>query len=133
MIYLLDTGSCIGFLRNKAPKTIEHIRNTPFEDIALSSVVVFELLAGAAASRDPAGERKKIHDFARPFRSLEFDDNCAAVAGELRAYLEKRGEKIGPYDTLIAATALQHGITVVTGNTREFRRVPNLLVEDWEA
>jgi tRNA(fMet)-specific endonuclease VapC len=132
MIYLLDTGSCIGFLRNKAPKTIQRLRATPFDEIAISSVVLFELLSGAAISRDPVGEKRKIHKFARPFHRLSFDDNCAAEAGELRAYLEKRGEKIGPYDTLIATTALSHGLTVVTGNTREFLRVPNLLVEDWE-
>jgi tRNA(fMet)-specific endonuclease VapC len=51
----------------------------------------------------------------------------------MRVALARAGKPIGPYDTLIAATALEHGLTLVTHNTREFRRVEGLAVEDWLA
>jgi len=57
--------------------------------------------------------------------TLPFDDAATARYGELRALLEKRGTPIGPLNTLIAAHALS------LGNTREFRGVPGLKVEDW--
>ena len=52
--------------------------------------------------------------------------------GQLRATLEAAGTPIGPYDMQIAAIALVHGLIVVTHNTREFGRVQNLQIEDWE-
>jgi len=57
----------------------------------------------------------------------------AMIAGDLLALLERRGEPIGLPDALIAATALNAGFTVVTANTRHFRRIPHLKVENWLA
>jgi tRNA(fMet)-specific endonuclease VapC len=62
---------------------------------------------------------------------LAFDAACAERAGQLRAQLDLQGAPIGPYDLQLAATALVHGLTVVSRNTREFARVPGLLLEDW--
>ena len=62
---------------------------------------------------------------------LPFDADDALAAGEVRTALELRGTPIGPYDVLIAGHALRHGATLVTANTREFSRVPGLMVEDW--
>jgi tRNA(fMet)-specific endonuclease VapC len=50
----------------------------------------------------------------------------------MRAFLEKRGESIGPYDLLIASTALAQKVILVTHNTGEFKRVPGLELEDWQ-
>lgn len=55
------------------------------------------------------------------------------MAGKLRQYLAKRGQMIGPYDLLIAAQALRLDRTLVTGNVREFSRVPGLRWVDWTA
>ncbi len=66
------------------------------------------------------------------FASLPFDDGAAAIAGRVRAQLAVTGTPIGPYDLQIAAIALAHGLTVVTHNTKEFKRVAGLQVEDWE-
>lgn len=63
--------------------------------------------------------------------SLLFDDAAASRAARLRLALEQRGVKIGPLDTLIAATAISQGAILVTHNTAEFSRVPDLRVEDW--
>jgi tRNA(fMet)-specific endonuclease VapC len=62
---------------------------------------------------------------------LGLNETVAVVAGDLLALLERRGETIGLADVLIAATALANGLTVVTANTRQFRRVPDLKVENW--
>jgi tRNA(fMet)-specific endonuclease VapC len=60
-----------------------------------------------------------------------FDEEDAAVAGDLRAALETAGTPIGPYDLLIAAQALRGGATPVTANVSEFARVRGLVWQDW--
>ena len=62
---------------------------------------------------------------------LPLGESVGKVYGDIRASLEKDGNVIGPNDMLIAAHALAEGLTLVTNNTREFRRVPGLNVEDW--
>ena len=63
---------------------------------------------------------------------LEFDEDDARCAGEIRDLLRRAGTPIGPYDTLIAGQALARDLTLVTHNTREFSRVSGLRLEDWE-
>lgn len=62
---------------------------------------------------------------------LAFDAECAEVYGGLRARLEKKGERLGEADLMIAAIALHHGLTLVSGNTRHFSRVPGLALVNW--
>lgn len=62
---------------------------------------------------------------------LDLTENVAVIAGDLLALLKRRGEPIGLPDILIAATALENRLTVVTANTRHFRRIPNLKIENW--
>ena len=64
---------------------------------------------------------------------LPFDDSAAAAYGEIRAHLQRAGRLIGGNDLLIAAIAQTNNLTLVTHNTGEFTRVPNLPVEDWQA
>lgn len=98
----------------------------------LCSVVVYELRYGAERSSDPPRGHAKLDLFLSPFISLPFDDQCARKCSEIRAELERTGRVIGPHDLQIAAIALQHGLTLVTHNTREFSRVAGLKLEDWE-
>jgi tRNA(fMet)-specific endonuclease VapC len=63
---------------------------------------------------------------------LPFDDAAADLGGNLRAQLARQGAPIGPYDLQIAAIALANECTLVTHNVREFSRVPDLTIEDWE-
>ena len=62
---------------------------------------------------------------------LDYSEQDAQAAGEIRAELERRGERIGEYDTLIAGQAFARNLILVTANTREFERVKGLVVEDW--
>jgi tRNA(fMet)-specific endonuclease VapC len=62
---------------------------------------------------------------------LDYSERDAQAAGEIRAELERQGQRIGEYDTLIAGQAFCRNLILVTANTREFERVNRLIVEDW--
>ena len=132
MTYLLDTNVCIRYLNGRAPNVRQQLRNLQPTDIVVCSVVKAELFYGARRSRDP-GQSLAVHrQFLQPYRSLPFDDAAAEIAGVLRARLAEQGTPIGPYDLQIAAIALVNDCTLVTHNVREFGRVPELTMEDWE-
>lgn len=129
--YLLDTNLCIRVLRDR-PQGLRERFNAEASGLSISSVVLYELLYGAAKSARPAENRRQVEAFAARLEVLDFDDDAAAHAGEIRAELEREGKPIGSYDVLIAGHARSRGLIVVTGNLAEFRRVEGLRCEDWE-
>lgn len=131
MRYLLDTNVCIEYLRGRNLALRNRMNAMSASDFCVCSIVLAELYRGAFKSSDSQGNLGLINRFLLDVRSIPFDDVCAALCGELRADLERQGHPIGPYDIQIAAIALVHGLTLVTGNLGEFNRVPGLLVEDW--
>ena len=133
MTYLLDTNTCVEYLNGRSHRVLEAFQRRVPEDIALCSIVKAELHYGALRSKDPQRASAKLEEFLAPFRSVPFDDRCAAVYGRIRARLAQAGSLIGPNDLLIAAIAVVHGATLVTHNIREFNRVEGLALEDWEA
>ena len=133
MTYLPDTNACIALLRQRDERLIARWKSVKAQDIVLCSIIVYELRYGAQRSLDPAREHSKLDVFLNPFASLPFDDQSAQVCAEVRAKLERAGQVIGPHDLQIAAIALQHNLTVVTHNTKEFSRVGGLQLDDWEA
>lgn len=80
----------------------------------------------------PIQTRTKQDEFLLQFPSLSFDDACADYYSATRAELARLGTPIGANDLLIAAIALANQLTIVTHNTREFSRIQNLHIEDWE-
>lgn len=130
-IYLLDTNTCVEVLRNRNQNVVRRFAATAPKDVRLCSVVKAELLYGARKGPRAASNLTTLAVFFASLVSLPFDDTGADVYGTIRADLEKRGVPIGPNDTMIAAIALQHGLTVATHNVNEFQRVPGLQVEDW--
>lgn len=133
MTYLLDTNVCIRYLNGRAPGVLRRLQALQPVDVMVCSVVKAELFYGARRSRDPARSLAVQRQFLQPYHSLPFDDAAAEVAGILRAELAAQGAPIGPYDLQIAAIALANDCTLVTHNMREFGRLPNLLLENWEA
>lgn len=131
MIYLLDTNVCIAAMRGN-PKVIQRLAARTPEDCAVSMVSVFELFAGVFRCSDPEGEGRKVSTFLEPFHLLPFDWHAALKTAEIRFLLEKTGTKIGPYDLQLGGQALSLDLTLVTHNTREFKRVDGLRLEDWE-
>jgi len=86
---------------------------------------------GIAKSSSPEKRTEQLAELTSVVQVLSFQQQEARVAADIRAVLEKQGTPIGPYDTLIAGTALAHGAVLVSRNTREFARIGNLKVEDW--
>ena len=132
MKYLLDTNACIVFLKNKNAMLINRVHARHHTDIVLCSVVVGELLYGTERSSHPVREKAKVDSFAAKLSSFPFDDSAARVYAQVKYDLEKRGLPIGENDLQIAAIALDQNLTLVTHNTAEFSRIPNLNIEDWE-
>jgi tRNA(fMet)-specific endonuclease VapC len=132
MKYLLDTNTCIEFLRRSDSPVKQKLAQTDLEDVGLCSVVKAELYHGAQKSVRSEDNLALMRDFFATFNSLPFDDAAAEVYGRLRAFLEKRGEPLGPNDLLIASIAIARGVILVTHNTAEFKRVPDLDLEDWQ-
>ena len=129
--YLLDTNFCIRVLRDRPPGMRERF-NAEAGSLCISTVVLTELLYGAAKSARPQHNRDQVEHFAARLEVLPFDQEAADHAAEIRATLEREGRMIGGYDVLIAGHARSRGVIVVTHNMREFTRVDGLRCEDWE-
>ena len=130
--YLLDTNFCIRVLRDRPPGMRERF-NTEADSLCISTIVLTELLYGAAKSARPEHNRQQVEHFAARLEVLPFDQEAADHAADIRAILEREGRMIGGYDVLIAGHARSRGMIVVTHNMREFTRVDGLRCEDWEA
>ena len=132
-MYLLDTNACIRILNGTSPSLAGHLRTVSRSQVRLSSVVKAELLYGARKSSRVAENLRLLERFFDTIASLPFDDRCAEEYGLLRQELDRAGTPIGPNDLLIAATARAHRAILVTHNVREFSRVAELKIADWES
>ncbi len=130
-MYLLDTNICIFALKDKFPALKEKLLTVHPDEIAVSSITVFELEYGAAKSKWGDKTREVLRQFLSSYEILPFTVEDAAVCGQIRAALTAAGTPIGAYDVMIAAQGAARGLTVVTNNTGEFSRVPGLHLEDW--
>ncbi len=126
---MLDTNLCIRVLRDR-PKALQERFNQEADGLCISTIVLAELLHGAAKSAKPAHNRQEVERFAARLTVLPFDVSAADHAADIRAALERAGQNIGGYDLLIAGHARALGLIVVTGDA-EFRRVEGLRCEDW--
>lgn len=133
MKYLLDTNTCIIYIKGKNLSLKQRMEDTLISDIAVCSVVKSELFYGSMKSVNPERNYALQQEFLEQFISLPFDDASAHIFGTIRAQLEKKGTPIGAYDLQIAAIAIANNLTLVTHNTREFSRILELKIEDWEA
>jgi tRNA(fMet)-specific endonuclease VapC len=132
-VFLLDTNACIRILNGSSPALVRRFRGHEPSEISLCSVVKAELLFGARKSARIAENLETLRLFFQPLPSLPFDDRAADHYGMIRTELEKLGTPIGANDLMIAAIARAHDAILVTHNVREFSRVANLQLEDWEA
>ena len=132
MTHLLDTDTCIDLLRGR-PATVAQALRHPPNELAVSAITRYELLYGV--ERCPAKWRKKegtkVSLLLDQVHVLPFTSETAAHAARIRAALESTGRSIGPMDVIIAASALENQLPLVTGNLAEFRRVPGLDCVSW--
>ena len=131
MRYVLDTNICIALIRKKPPTVLAHITKYSITDITISSITIAELQFGVSKSTVPHQNQQALDQFLLPFTFLAFDHTATSIYGTIRAFLEAQGTPIGVLDMLIAAQVIAHNLILVTNNTREFMRVPNLVLEDW--
>ena len=102
------------------------------DEVFVSSITVAEMEYGASKSQYREKNRQAMLNFFASFGSiLDFTTEDTEAYGIIRAYLEKIGKVIGPYDMQIAAQGLARNLTVITNNYDEFSRIPGLKVEDW--
>ncbi|MGV0101623.1 type II toxin-antitoxin system VapC family toxin [Nostoc sp. DSM 114160] len=119
-------------MRGKNFTLKQKLETTATKDIAVCSIVKAELFYGAMKSANPERNLTLQQEFLAQFISLPFDDLAAMTFRIIRSQLEALGTPIGAYDLQIAAIAQTNHLSLVTHNTREFKRINNLLIEDWE-
>lgn len=129
-MWVLDTNTVIYFFKDGGNVATRLFQHSP-KDLALPAVVLFELQVGIAKSLNPSKRQGQLETLVSSISVLPFGQPEAHAASEIRADLESQGTPIGPFDTLIAGTALAYGATLVTRNIKEFKRVKALKLEDW--
>jgi tRNA(fMet)-specific endonuclease VapC len=127
---VLDTNTLIYFFKRQG-RVAERLLAQPPREIGVPTIVIYELEVGIAKSTSPEKRRRQLTELLAAVTVLPFGTAEAQQAARIRVELERAGEPIGPYDILIAATALAHGGRLATRNVKEFGRVPDLLLEDW--
>ena len=131
--YMLDTDTCISLLKARPEKISRRISRLPVEDVGISSIVAAELWYGVALSEKKKQNEAALRDFLDFVNVLDWPSGACPVYGRIRAHLKKKGTPIGAMDLLIASHASFLNAVLVTNNTREFDRVPELKVENWLA
>jgi len=130
MSFLFDTDAISEVLKKKpAPRYLRWLAELPRSEQFTSAIVIGELFRGAFRSAEPSRHLGNIESRVLPAVTvLPFDVAVARVYGEIQATLSRRGRTIADADLQIAATALHHGLEVVTGNLRHFERIPGVRV-----
>jgi tRNA(fMet)-specific endonuclease VapC len=125
--YLIDTDWVIHYL-NGHPGIVERIQHLSVEGLALTFISLAELYEGVFYSRDPQQSEHGLQAFLRGVELLAMDDAITRIFGRERGRLRAQGKTIGDFDLLIGATALHHGLTVLTNNRRHFELIENLQI-----
>lgn len=127
---MLDSNAAIRVMRFH-PRFIEKLAVHRSCDVFLSAISYHELRYGALHSANPDRHLKTLEDFVEQITITPFTAISAKYSAQVRENLAAKGAPIGPLDTLIAGHALEHELTLVTGNIREFSRVEGLTTENW--
>jgi len=129
-MYVLDTNTLIYFFKGLGNVAKNLLAISP-KDIGVPAIVLYELEVGIKKSNSPRKRIKQLNDLIAIVNLLPFGRAEAKTSAEIRAKLEKKGTPIGPYDIMIGGTALSNNATLVTHNTKEFKRIKDLNVIDW--
>lgn len=130
MRYLLDTNIVSELIRNPQGRVTDHLRDVGEAQVATSIIVGAELRYGAAKKGSPR-LTAQVEAVLGAIEVLPFEEPADAVHGVLHARLERKGQRMGGNDLLIAAHAISLGFMLVTGNEREFAKVDDLSCENW--
>lgn len=131
--YLLDTNICIYIRQKRPPQVLARLERLGPEEAAISVITYGELLYGAEKSRERQKAMLRLEEIVTLIPVLALPKDAGQSYGAIRATLESKGETIGNNDLWIAAHAKAAGLTLVTSNEREFKRVTGLTVQNWAA
>ncbi len=129
MTYLVDTDWVAEYLVNRAPAVTLLERLAP-EGLAISVMTYAEIYEGVLYGRDPRRAEAAFRAFLQAVRVLPLTRPVLRRFAGIRGDLRRRGQIIGDPDILIAATALQHDLVLVTRNRRDFERIPDLRLDE---
>jgi tRNA(fMet)-specific endonuclease VapC len=129
-VFALDTNTLIYFFKGEGD-VAKHLLATPPTQVAVPTIVLYELYVGIARSSAPSRRAQQLQGMIDLVTILEFSASAAKESAEIRAALEHAGTPIGPIDTLIAGIARTNNAVLVTRNEREFSRVNGLKVVNW--
>jgi tRNA(fMet)-specific endonuclease VapC len=129
MNFLLDTDTCSAHMRRPAKLAHRFIQHAG--GLAIPTIVLAELYAGAYKHPTPSKLLPLIADLLKEVQLLDFDAACAKQFGQVRGTLLQQGITVSRMDLLIACVALAHNLTLVTHNTADYRNVPGLRLDDW--
>ena len=131
MLYMLDTDTCAFIARQKHAKVSSRFRSHRAGELAMSVVTYGELRVGAEKSGRYPASLDALELFIQVVPVLSIEPEVAKLYSKIRLDLERRGQIIGANDLWIASHCLHLGLTLVTNNVREFKRIPNLPIENW--
>ena len=129
---ILDTNTLSAIVAGVQPRRLSQKLMGGIGRLHTTSVNWAEICYGLA--KHPFGERLRLRyeEMILPFLDiLDFDMDCSEIYGELRAQLERKGQPLPDADLMVASIALRHDMTLITGNTRHFERIPVLKLENW--
>lgn len=133
MRYLLDTNICIYLSKRNPPGLRAKLTQIPVDEAGISVVTYGELVYGAFKSERRKENLHTIGEFIEAFQPLPLPVAAGQAYGRIKAYLRAKGQIIGENDLWIASHALAADYILVTNNTREFKRIKGLKLENWAA
>ena len=128
--YLIDTNTAIFFF-NGLQSVVNHWQSKLPSEVKISAITLFELHVGSTTSIKPEVRLNHINTFLKYIEVLPIGSPEAAIAANLIGIHQKVGLKMGGMDSLIASTAINNNLIMVTNNTRHFERIPGLQCVDW--
>jgi tRNA(fMet)-specific endonuclease VapC len=129
--YMLDTDTCSYIMRRSPDAVIKRLAKVPVSDVCISVISKSELMFGVEVSPKWRQDEAALASFLRYVEVLDFPDKAALHYAKIRAKLKVRGTMIGANDLFIAAHARSLGLTLITNNTREFKQVRGLSIDNW--
>jgi len=132
-VYLLDANIVIYIRQKRLESVLRHFDRLRPGEAAMSVIAYGELLYGVMKSSQREAGLEQLRELSRLLPALPLPEEAAELYAVIRAELAHRGEMIGSNDLWIAAHALASGLTLVTNNEEEFRRVRGLKVQNWAA
>lgn len=133
-IYMLDTCICSFIMREQPEAVLKRLEQAVLRNqrIVISAITYSEMRFGATGPKAAPRHIKLVDAFcARLDAILPWDRAAVDATTGIKVELRLAGTPIGPNDTAIAGHAVAAGAVLVTNNTREFKRVPGLMLEDW--